>query len=1034
MKKPLNLKARLLLAPVLLLAGIAAVYSAIAFTPDTQPYGSAPPLAISGFDLSGGEQTVFQTWFDPNVWRGDVVAYPVDNAGRTDASDRRWTASERLKLQDWDSGRRIVTRNGASNVAFRWTELSAAQQASLGDAVTGPKILNFVRGDRSNEKEYTEEAGDGTVTVLSGSASGTLRARASVLGDIIHGKPLYVGAPPSDYLFDSYPAFKSANSGRAGAVYAGANDGMLHAFSAVTGDEIFAYIPSMLVGGLKALAVDPYDHAYFVDGGLTAGDAYFGSGGASGWKTVLVGGLGAGGKGLFALDVTSPAAADESAAKAKILWEITPASAGFADLGYTYGDPIIVRLNTGRWAAVVGNGYNNTGTGHSVLYVIDIATGSLVHAIDTGSGTVASPGGLSSPSPVDTNADGKVDFVYAGDIDGKVWKFDLRSTSAASWSSALLFDAPQPVVGAPDVSGHPLGGFIVHFATGGVFTATQAADATVRNHAYGIWDGAPAGNTTILDQTLTEARYGEQRVRVSSGLAINWNDATDVGNKPLHKGWRTALPAGEHVLGTGFVRDGRYHFTSTNASVVNAALPNGENWLVELDYLTGAAGAAPIFDLSRDGIISDADRVRNSAGLPIAGAAGIPVAVYLGSGLYSQPLMALISPKLSTTLFNRNPLSPADKPDDPPPPVTPDLGVSSGHFDFDVYHGANMASFKHTHRYDDKYNVVGANLLNASDPAYNLVNTSIGGNRVTAASRFFVLVSNGDLSPGVTLTVGGVDHKAYAFPNKFDGTQPVYTAATVPLFNYRMPTSVFTAKDWGTGVVRAGLIPTQTGCVKSAIPTPGLEGEVHNGALTIWIVKAGAPASAIALNVPGKPERGYKVIDDAWVLKKYTVFWHYGGVCYGKPGWIPNPPPDTDADSNGIGTGRAPGSDDPLAGSVSVGYGSGTGVPTATSTTTTFTPGSGYNGTSNRSGTRTTTTHFSDGSKAVVTQTVDRKGRVTRTTVTLVPSASGGGGAGSGGPPVAVKPTKPPATGTGYNQSRQGGKVGRIAWHELIKE
>ena len=1032
MRKPLNFKTRLLLGPVLLLAGIAAVYSAIAFNPAAQPYGYAPPLAISGFDLSRGDQTVFQTWFDPNVWRGDVVAYPVDSAGRTNASDRLWNASERLKLQDWDSGRRIVTRNSAANVAFRWADLSAAQQASIGDAATGEKILNFVRGDRSNEKEYTEEAGDGTVTVLSGSATGTLRARASVLGDIIHGKPLYVGAPPSGHLFDGYPAFKSANTGRAGAVYVGANDGMLHAFSAATGDEVFAYIPSMLVGGLKALAVDPYDHAYFVDGGLTASDAYFGSGGASGWKTVLVGGLGAGGKGLFALDVSSPAAVDESAAKAKILWEITPASAGFGDLGNTYGDPIIVRLNTGKWAAIVGNGYNNAGTGHSVLYVIDIATGVLVKALDTGSGTVASPGGLSSPSPVDTNADGKVDFVYAGDIDGKVWKFDLRNTSAAAWSSTLLFDAPQPVVGAPDVSGHPLGGFIVHFATGSLFTATQADDKTVQNHAYGIWDGAPAANLAILDQALTEARYGDQRVRVSSGLPINWNDATDVGNKPLHKGWRTTLPPGEHVLGTGFVRDGRYHFTSTNASVVNAALPNGENWLMELDYLTGATGGAPIFDLSRDGIISDADRVKNNAGLPIAGPAGIPVGVYLGSGLYSQPLMALISAKLSTTLFNRNPLSPGDKPDDPPPPATPDVGISSGHFDYDVYHGANMASFKHTHRYDDKYNVVGANFLNASDPTYNLVNTGIGGNRVTSSSRFFVLVSNGDLSPGVTLTVGGADYKAYQYPNKFDGTQPVYTSTTVPLFNFRMPTNAFTSKDWGTGVVRAGLMPTQTGCVKSAVPRPGLEGEVHNGALTIWIVKAGAPASAIALNVPGKPERGYKVIDDAWVLKKYTVFWHYGGSCYGAPGWIPNPVPDNDAASNGIGQQPAPGSQDPNAGSVSVGYGSATGAPTATSTTTTFSPSSTYNGTSDRSGTRTTTTNFSDGSKAVSTQTLDRKGRVKSTTVSIVPAA--GGSSGTGGSPVTAKPTKPPATGTGYNQSRQGGKVGRIAWHELIKE
>lgn len=990
----------------------AIVYSAPAFTPGAQPYAYAPSLAISGFDLSTGTQKAYQTWFDPNVWRGDLVSYSVAANGAVNASDRQWYASDRLAQQNWDTGRRIVTRNGSNNVALRWADLSAAQQAGIGDATTGPKILNFVRGDRSNEKQYTELAGDGTVTVLSGSATGTFRARASVLGDIVHGRPIFVGASPADYLFDNYSAFKSANTSRPGVVYVGANDGMLHAFSASTGDEIFAYVPSMLIPGLKNLTstVVPFPHTYFVDGGLAVGDANVGSSATPAWRTVLVGGLGAGGKALFALDVTSAAAADESAAKAKIMWEITSASAGFADLGDTYGDPIIVRLNTGNWAAIVGNGYNNAGSGKSVLYVIDVATGALIRSLTVGSGTAgSSPGGLSAPTAIDVNSDGKTDFVYAGDVDGNLWKFDLRNPTPASWvaPAAALYTATMPIVGAPDVAGHPLGGFMVYFGTGRLFTSAHAADATAQNYAYGIWDGAPSTNTLLLDQTLSAAQFGTQNVRVSSAKQVDWKK---------HRGWRTALQAGEHIVTTGFVRDGRYQLTSVNPTIVNPVMPNGANWLLEFDYLNGGTDGSLIFDLSGDGVLNDSDRVTAAGAGDIPNGTSVPVGIYLGAGLYSQPLLGLVSASLGTTLFNYNPfISPGDSPAVPPPPVTGDTGISGGHFDFDVYHGINVASFKHTHRYDDKYNVVGSNLENASDPQYNLVNTSITGNRVTDTSSFFVLISNGDLSPGVTLTVAGTEYKAYQFPNKFDGTQPIYTPATARLFQYRMPTNVFTAKDWGTGIVRAGLIPTSTGCVKNYPYTPGQYGEVHNGALTVWIVKAGAPAAAVALNVAGKPEKGYKVIDDAWVLKKYTVFWHYGGVCYGQAGWVPNPPPDLDAASNGVGVTPAPGSEDPR------------GVPTATvaSITVTLTPATTKGGTS----TRTTVTVYSDGSQLVVVETVNSKGKVTGKTTTFLQPGQGGV------PPGQVnKATSPPPPKTGYNQSRKNGKIGRVAWHELIRD
>lgn len=1008
-------KSKKLSRPIALLAGLlvaasAIVYSAPPFTPGSQPYAFAPALAISGFNLSTGTQAAYQTWFDPTVWRGDVVAYSIAANGAIDAASRQWYASERIKLQNWDTGRRIVTRNGAASVPFRWGNLSAAQQSSLGDATTGPKVLNFVRGDQSNEKQFMDVAGDGTVTILSGSVSGIFRARANVLGDIIHGRPLHVGAPQGDFNFDDYAAFKSANAARPGIVYVGANDGMLHAFSAATGDEVFAYVPSMLLGSLKNLGTDPYAHTYFVDGGLAAGDVTVGGS----WRTVLVGGLGAGGKGLFGLNVTSAAAADEETAKTKIMWEITNASAGFTDLGFTYGDPIIVRLNTGAWAAVVGNGYNNGGSGKSVLYVIDIASGALIKSLAVGSGTAGNPGGLSSPTAIDVNSDGKADFVYAGDVDGNLWKFDLRNASAVNWTApaAPLFAAGMPIIGAPDIAGHPLGGFMVYFGTGRLFTKTHGEDKLVQNYAYGIWDGAPTANTLLLDQTLTPANFGSQPVRVSSAKQVNWK-----GSSPLHKGWRTALPAGEHILTTGFVRDGRYHFTSVNPSLLNPTAPHGANWLNELDYLNGGTDGTLVFDLNGDGRLNDTDRVEATGSSDVPNGKSVPVSIYLGGGIFSQPVLALVNPTLSTTLFNYNPyISPNDTPETPPPPPTGETGVSGGHFDFDVFHGINMSSFKHVHEYDDKYNVVGANLLNASDPIFNLVNPSIAGNRVTASSSFFVLVSNGDLSPGVTLTVGGVDYKAFEFPNKFDGTQPLFTPATSNLFQYRMPTNAFSSRDWGTGVVRAGLIPTATGCVKSHPFKPGEFGEVHNGALTIWIVKAGAPPGVIELNVPGKPEKGYKVIDDAWVLKKYTVFWH-NGACYGTAGWVPNPPPNTGGDG-GKGTTPAPGSSDPKA----------TQSAAIVSVSSSTTPGA----TKKDNSTRVTTTVYADGSHVVITETINSKGKVVAKGSVFLPPGHGGT------PPGQVKKKtgagSPPPPQTGYNQSRKSGKIGRVAWRELIKE
>jgi Tfp pilus tip-associated adhesin PilY1 len=1024
-------------------------HGAAPFDPSQQPYGTLPPLTITGFNLSGGAQKAFQVWFDGNNWAGDVVAYPISPDGKTDISTRLWSASDVFQSKqacgngsptdpvgstvDWfNTGRKVVTRNTfGSNKPFRWGSIPG-HQSSIGDATTGPKILNYIRGDRINEKENVVKDGTGTITLYEcGISSGTMRGRTSIMGDTLHGKSVYVASPPGDYQFDSYQTFKTANAARAPRFYAGGNDGMVHAFNADTGDEVWAYIPSMLIPKLNKLVADPYTHTYFVDGGLVAGDVNAGSAGTPNWKTLIVGGMGAGGKGLFGLDVTSPDAANETYAALKILWEITPATAGFADLGDTYGDPVIVRLNTGEWAAIVGNGYNNTGSGKAVLYVINAVTGALIKSFAVGSAVGGSPNGLSSPVAIDINFDGMVDRVYAGDIDGNMWKFDIEDPTASNWTlpgSPLNSTGGKAIIGAPDVAAHPVTGYLVYFTTGRLFDATDAADSTVMNYAYGIWDGAPVANNTLLNQTLTGKTQGLVKVRVTSGLPINWTDASDPSTKPLHYGWRTALPAGERVLGTGFVRDARYHFSSVNPTVVNAGPPHGENWLNEFDYLTGGVGNKLIFDLNSDSLLTDADRVPDANGVPIAGPAGISVSVYRGGGLLSQPVLAILSAQLSTTIFNSNPFfSPGEEPANPRAANT-DPGVSGGHFDSDIYDADGKLD--HTHEYDDEFDVTGINLLAPSDPVFNISN--IVPNNGT---KFKILIVNQKMSPAVNFSYGGLPYKnvtnmaTYTTTGLLMASLPVFTRNNVTTLKYNMPKDAFKVKDWaGTGDVRVGLMPTQTGCVNSngnngtLGPAPNLLH--HNGALTFQVVKDTTPDSAVTLaDAAGDPAYGYRVKTanrEDYLFGEWTVFWHHpNGECFHEAGWVKDPPEDLTPSTKNAKT-PAAGSEDPPLDT----YGNVVGATTTTAVDPDDTSNSGKT-------IRTTITTYSTGVKVIIREFINNKGKVQKIVITTIaPPGSGGNGA----PPVngISQALSTSNTVTGYQQTRNSGKLGRVSWHELF--
>ena len=895
--------------------GLIAV-AATSFTPDSQPVSWIAQPELSNFDLASNNETVFVTSFEKTYWSGDVRAYPISSGGGVDLAGNRWTsggAASSIAAQDWSSGRQIVTIANGVKAGFRWGALSAAQQTAIGSS----QILDYVRGDRSNE-----------------SPNGlNLRPRRFVLGDIQRSRPIYVaGTNPM--------------------LYVGANDGMLHALNAATGDEVYAYIPSILIGKLKQLAPTlptAYVHTHFVDASPAVGKV----GSGAGAKTILAGGLGAGGRGLYALDISADASAppaSEAAAATRILWELSSASAGFGNLGYTYAEVQFVSLNNGANGLIAPNGYMSA-AGKASLFLIDSLGGSLIREIDTGSGSAASPNGLSSVSAVDIDGNGTADYVYAGDLDGNLWKFDLSATSASAWSVSKLFATvpAQAITGAPAVSRHPEGGRMIMFGTGKVMTAADLTDTAV-HYVYGIRDGAPAGSTALQTQTLTEKTAAGPsgttiRVRTSTVNAMDWS---------THLGWKVALPAGERVMGDRSpLISGRFYFHSYNPTVNTTAVPAGENWAMQFDYLTGGGATAPFLDLNADGKLDDLDRALVSTG-PVAGADGVPVGNYLKGGVMSQPVLAKAGSFLRD-LYSVNPnLDPVVIATSAPTTG----GVSGGHFDPDIYYPAAGACTgtpqvctgwdgrKHFHEYDDTFNVTGVNMLNASSAALNLANAAAV---FGASTQFKVLVMNQYLNPAATVKVGSapdfVGVKTYNnLASETSATTllaalPAYTTSTVGNLQMNLPPDAFASKDWwGNGDVRAGLMPSQTGCVNKMAtsgttpvasqldPTPGLQGERHNGALVVQLIRATTPDSALELNVAGKPEYGWRVKTSEffkYVLVEWSYFWHHpNGQCY-KSGttWVKNPPQDM----SGSSTSQTPaaGSADPRIGSFGSGSGSG---------------------------------------------------------------------------------------------------------------
>jgi type IV pilus assembly protein PilY1 len=453
--------------------------------------GAAGAVALNSSSIQTNSR-LFQAKFNTGDWSGQLLAFPIDSTtGALGAPI--WDGGAQINAQNWDTGRAIISYNPVSRrgVPFRWpavpaaptaSELSPAQVLALNTSplavvdANGNQRLQYVRGNTANE-------GNG--------ATNYRKRNVSRMGDIVNSSPAFVQKPGNNISDSTYIAFKAAYATRPEMIYVGANDGMLHAFVASTGVEKMAYVPAPVYPRLSGLTAQGFAHKYMVDGTPVAADIRF----SGGWRTILVGGLNGGGRGLFALNVTDPANFSEANANSIALWEYT--SADDADLGLTYGLPTIAKLNNGQPGVIVGNGYNNSGSGRAELFVLNAETGAKLAEIDTGVGTAGTPNGLSTPVVIDVDGNGTADYAYAGDLRGNVWKFNLTANSAGSWNVAYAgvpvyqardaLNNPQPITTAPEVTPHPNGGYMVLFGTGQYIQTTDVANTAVQS-LYGIRD------------------------------------------------------------------------------------------------------------------------------------------------------------------------------------------------------------------------------------------------------------------------------------------------------------------------------------------------------------------------------------------------------------------------------------------------------------------------------------------------------------------------------------------------------------------
>ena len=576
--------------------------------------GSDAQVQVSGQYLSGTSKK-FKPTYSTTPWSGNLWAYNFNSDGSV-APEPAWNAADRLGLKQ-PNDRNIFTLSGSVGTRFSKDVLTRTDPTQTDTDLQN--LANYVRGDRSLE-------GRG------------YRTRGSALGDIVNSSPILVGSS-LDSQYDlysgaqtvplegksSYLTFLAAKKARTERVFVGANDGMLHAFNANTGDEDFAYIPSTLLDKFSNFASPTYAHRYFVDGQLSELDAYGVVPGdaTKRWRNLVVGNTGAGGKTVFAINVPTGAGA-AAPAETDIRWEISQAVNGFSELGYTLGKLEAGLMRNGQYAVLINNGYASA-SGKASLFVVNALTGALIRHIETdvGANSVADKNGLGAVRVI-RNAAREIVAAYAGDLKGNMWKFDLSDSDSTKWNLAFskkpLFQASSAITAAPGLITHPLSGFMVIFGTGKMFEAADPRLAGGRGVIYGIWDKDPVGvsaltssnnltnSNSLVEQTLTATNVNQPDGSVKTFYTVSKNKVDYANNR----GWFAKLANDERVIYDPQAALGRIYVESVMKSAATGTITcNASGFDLNgyfLDPFTGSYNPArPTLDTSGDGVINGSD-------------------------------------------------------------------------------------------------------------------------------------------------------------------------------------------------------------------------------------------------------------------------------------------------------------------------------------------------------------------------------------------------------------------------------------------
>ena len=606
----------------------AARYGAGKYYPATNSEGLSSALSSALSDItskagSGGGGTsngatltstssFYQTTYDPKDWRGTIRAFGFNSTGTVNTAAAQWTTDTAIVpgatapiYQSWNTATNVP-------VTLAYGNFSPAQQASLSQGlptgVTGNDLVEWSKG--------VNRTG--------------LKVRSVLLGDIINS-PLVLASPNdqtasdlvNDTSYSTYLTTKAANMNAS--LVVNANDGFFSVINSANGTRRYAYMPSSVLPSLQFIADPSYingvSHKFLVDGQVGVFDAQLGSV----WKTLALGGTGAGGRAFYAVQLF-----DASAGNAiRALWEISAPTVAntanaFNDLGYAYARPEVARLADGRWAAFISNGYGSN-TGVAALYVVDIRDGSLIRKIVVNSSETNN--GLSSVK-LRVNSQNVVQAAYGGDLRGRMWKFDLSGTSPNTWGLAFagqpLFTAPggatQPITAQPLLAENPQGGIQVFFGTGKFNESVDKLNKDLQGF-YSIWDAAGGtGQMTVANlqaQSITSIFSGT----TGQFVTTSQNNVA----YPTQKGWYLPLIynnalTGERVINPANLVLGRVVFTTAAVDTTDPCASFGTGKLIEVDAFNGKMLNYAVLDTNNDGSLNSLDTI--SAGVVFTG--GIP--------------------------------------------------------------------------------------------------------------------------------------------------------------------------------------------------------------------------------------------------------------------------------------------------------------------------------------------------------------------------------------------------------------------------